>query len=107
MKIGFEHNQVKLRVRLLVPEKTTERPGYVSAAEARPIISSPGQHVVIIGKDAQGDDGQIGRTGIIAQSPAPILDGFACVYNWPPSTVVFPTPYFHENSLCRTSSNLD
>ena len=101
VKIGFEQSQRPFLLRYLVPERTTERPGFVDVAVAKPMIQEFGERVVIIGPDLCGLSDAIGLFGTIVNAYCQLQPGDTLVMvhcaNQPPVYL-----YYHEDSLCRS-----
>lgn len=77
---------------------TTERPGFVSWANARPVVSTPHQRVVIIGPDAYGGLDAVGSYAEIMVSTAP---EYALVF-YRDGPFMNMGQYYREESLCRS-----
>lgn len=101
VKLGFEHTQRSFPLRYLVPERTTERPGFVEAKFAKSIAQEPGERVVIIGPDLTGSLDAVGSLGTI----------FYSYFVLPPDQALVMIRsngeadrylYYSENSLCRS-----
>lgn len=99
VRIGFEQTQRPFLLRYLVPERTTERPGFVQAAVAKPIIQDFGERVVIIGPYLNGSSDTVGSFGTIYSSYFPLQPGhvLVMVHSNPPAYL-----YFDEDSICRS-----
>jgi hypothetical protein len=99
VKMGFSENRLLFQIRHLVPETTTERPGFVTHEAAISITSAFNTRVVIIGPDLAGDTSRIGTYGYIVQCPYDLELDQACVQDlWN------HVAYFHKDSLCRSHS---
>jgi hypothetical protein len=102
VKVGFEQSRMYFKMCHLSPEQTTERPGFVSKEASKPIVSSIGQRVVIIGLDTTGESNFIGYYGLIVACPFALDPGQACVQMASPGILWGKHGYFHETSLCRS-----
>jgi hypothetical protein len=102
VRIGLEQSRRSFKLFYLFPQTTTENPGFVPAEAARPVVSTVGQRVVIIGPDVTGNSEYIGSYGMVIE----------CCYNLPPGDALvlmyYPGPnstfpaYFNESYLCRS-----
>jgi len=101
VRIGFAQSRVKIPPRYLQPLLMTERPGFVSAELAEPIVKAMGQRVVIIGADVQGNREWIGEYGFILGSEYILPPTMASVQVIKAGAQCFA--YFDASSLCRST----
>ncbi len=106
VKMGYSESQIRFTRCYLFPQMTTERPGFVDAKAARPVISSIGQRVVIIGPDAYGNSDRVGEYACIVH----------CPYNIPSHQALVMISfgqffgeyrYYNESCLCRSHMEAD
>lgn len=65
VKLGLDETQVKIPIKYVFPETTTEHAPSVSPQNARPIDKVNGTRVVIIGEDSKGNNNFIGGFGAV------------------------------------------
>lgn len=105
VKVGFVESSVSVHPQYLYPIMTTERPGFVSAANARPVISVPQQRVVIIGPDIYGGSDGIGSYAEITMPQFPLPQDHA-VIRYLDGPFIGMGQYYKEESLCRSHPDL-
>jgi hypothetical protein len=101
VKLGYEQSNWRFPLRYLVPETTTENPPFVPPKSARPIISTPGLRVVVIGADLSGNSSLVGSYGLLIDPGFALMPGQACVY-LSSGELSGHGAYFEEKSLCRS-----
>jgi hypothetical protein len=101
VKVGYVEARRPFPVCHLFPETTTENPPFVSTEAARPVVSMPGQRVVVIGADLNGDLHLVGSYGIVVASGYVLQPGHAaiCISS---GDFVGHGAYFEEKSICRS-----
>ena len=102
VKMGYTQSRVYFPLCHLVPLHTTERPGIVSWSQAQPIISVPGQRVVIIGADLEGKEELVGQYAFIIASYYQLHDGHACIQVSSRGPLGGQYGYFDVKSLCQS-----
>jgi hypothetical protein len=106
VKVGYGQSRLHFLLHHLYPEHTTERPGFITAASARPIVSAIGERVVVIGPDLQEQRDYIGSYGVIIHCHWPLDADQALVILQTPEAFYGRTSYFHESSLCRSTNEV-
>jgi hypothetical protein len=69
VKLGYTQSNLYFPARHIFPETTTERPGFVHASAALPVVSVQGERVVIIGTDGLGQSDCVGKHALIIHCP--------------------------------------
>ena len=101
VKLGFAQSRLFFPLRFLHPEVTTERSGFVLPEARRPVISTVGQRVVIIGADLEGKADLIGNYALIIHYPQ-LAPGHTCVQIMIQGPLWGRYGFFDEKSLCRS-----
>jgi hypothetical protein len=99
VKLGYEQTKRKFQLCYLFPEMTTEVPKVVGPDAARPVVSSIGQRVVIIGPILGGPSDMVGNYALIEESTESNL-GLARVCSSGEWHGI--ASYFPDTSLCRS-----
>jgi hypothetical protein len=86
-----EETVKKLRVEYLFPLGTTEMPGFITRAAARPILEVNGTCVVIVGPSLSGDRQYIGRRGVVQEGFVYVV-GYLNPIMFPPRNVCRADP---------------
>ena len=102
VKLGYAQNRRPFPPRYLLPEMSTERPGFVTPDHAVPVISVLQERVVIIGADLNGYSDAVGNYGHIAYCPWPLLPKQTLVYIISLGPLQGQHRYYHQRSLCRS-----
>lgn len=102
VRMGFAEARVSFPAVYLWPQRTTERPPFVSKDVAGPITSNFGQRVVIIGSDVENNAEFIGNYGIVVHSGYTLLAGIALVQVCSAGDSFGKYGYFNEKSICRS-----
>ena len=103
VKLGYEQTKRKFQLCYLFPETTTEIPKVVGPDAARPVLSSVGERVVIIGPFLGGPSDMIGNYALIEDAMDSSMEsnlGLARVCSsgkWSGIACYFP-----GTSLCRS-----
>ncbi len=102
VKVALRYNRTQraFQVRYLVPETTTELERFVSAQSAQLVVSSPGQRVVILGPDVEGQSD--GCYAHVINSGYPLVEGLAAVVIDGPSPLAGRCRYYYQNFICRS-----
>jgi hypothetical protein len=101
-KLGFTQSRVYFPPCHIFPETTTARPGFVPLPAGQPIISVPGERVVIIGADLEGNSDLVGNYALIIQCPWPLHPTHALIQVCSQGPAWGQSRYFDERSLCRS-----
>ena len=99
--VGNRESKIKMKPIYLIPQMTTETPGVAPTDAARPVVSSIGERVVIIGPDLSGDDSFIGQFAVIVDRGyhlKPTEASVQIISTNSPGCVMC----FDEISLCRS-----
>jgi hypothetical protein len=101
VKIGYHQSKLLFPLRYLAPEYTTEiiLPKMMQPSTARPVVSTLGARVVIIGADLAGNHNFVGHYGFIVDCPYHLDPGQACVHI---VDCISHFGYFDEKVLCRS-----
>jgi hypothetical protein len=102
VKVGFTESRIFLPLHHLSPQRTTERPGFVPAKAAHPIVSAVGERVVIIGVDLEGNSELVGNYALVIHCPWQLASGQACVQVSSRGSFWGRFGYFDQMSLCRS-----
>lgn len=101
VKVGFAESSISVHPQYLYPMMTTERPGFVSEANALPVISVPQQRVIIIGPDMYGGSDAVGSYAEITAPMFPLPQDHA-VIRYLDGPFIGIGQYFRVESLCRS-----
>jgi hypothetical protein len=100
VKLGYAQSRVFFPACHIFPETTTTRPGFVVAG--RPVVSTPGERVVIVGEDGEGKLDYVGTFALITSCPWVLAPGNTLVMITTPGPFLGKHLYFNEKSLCRS-----
>jgi hypothetical protein len=100
VKLGYAQSRVFFPACHIFPETTTTRPGFVVAG--CPVVSVPGERVVIVGEDAEGKLDYVGNFALITSCRWLLAPGNALVMITTSGPFLGKYLYFNEKSLCRS-----
>lgn len=100
--VGHEMLKLSFPCRTLFPETSTERPGYVSADKASPIVWVPGTRVAIIGAGFNGITGLIGNYAVTIPSSVQLHSRHTAVQILSEGPFESQMFVIDEDSLCRS-----
>jgi hypothetical protein len=92
IKLGYNETRLSFPLKNLHPLTTTERPKFVSEAEANPVVYCKNYRVVVIGGDLTSNNALVGNYGKVVASEMP---GCARV------VISSPGPYAHHEFIFR------
>jgi hypothetical protein len=105
VQIGYAQSRRPFPLKYLVPHMTTQREMFVSPAAARPVISTIGERVVIIGADLNGARDAVGFYAQVINCSYPLPPNHGLVWITSHGASYGQYRYFSEDSLCRSQTD--